>query len=347
MRTHAHTHTRTHTHKLQALPNVGDISCDPVSLMHTVEESHRGYSPNKESVQNQVIVTSLNDDITDDVNNNQQSTITDPSQEDGINLKVTKVTRSKLQGMTIPDDREVIKSKLIVKNSRSSNKPQQHKIGKTKVTKTVNTYGTGVVNNKPVAVECDTEMVTTSTLNKVLEVTKQLNLSLSTWPVDALEDRASLVTDDVFSSVSNISKADRPSSKADKLSLRADRPSSKTDKVTSKADRPSSKAGKISSKADRPSSKADKVTSKADRPSSKADRPSSKAGKISSKAGRVSSEDNAMTSNDPDNRIISVIVNKKSSHDRKSRSPDHSVESSPDRKSRSPDHSVTVKLVVI
>lgn len=305
-----------HIHKLQVLRNLGDLSCDAVSLI--VESQGDCYSPNKGIAQNN-IETSSSDDITDhDITNIQQSTVTDQGQEDGI--KVTKVTGSKLQGMKIT---EVVRSKMIIKKTS-----KQHAGSKNKVT--INTSrGTSTISDMSVAMECDTEMVTTSTPSEVSKVTKQHNLSLSTWPVDALNDGASLL----LPPMTNISKAGKLSSKADRSSSKADRPSSKADKLSSKTDRSSSKANKLSSRTDRPLSKADKLPSKTDIPSSKVDKPSS--------------QDKTMNSDHSNKRIISVIVNNNSSHDRKSRSHDHSMESSSDRKSRSPDHSVVAKLVVV
>lgn len=289
-----------------------------------VEEPVGNNCPNKEINES---VQDHGSPSTDDKTNDLlsiQSPLTDQNQGHSINTKVTKVTRESI---------EISESSrnTIIKKS-NSDEPKQLVIDKNKkkVSATIIEFkkmsiapGTSV-NSYAVAMECDSEMVTTLATSNVSKVHKQLkprpfnksykHKSPITLSFDVQNGGPPSESD--LPSVTNIS---RPSSKGDKGSSKSDRSSSKGDKRSPKVDRPSSKADRLSSKGDRLSSKGDKRSSKVDRPSLKADRPLSK-------ADRPLSQDITMTTSQrSDKRIISVIVNKKGSPDRKSKSPDHSV----------------------
>ena len=284
-----------------------------------VEEPVGNNSPNKEmneSVQDHVIGTPSTDDKTNDLLS-VQSPFTDQNQGHSINTKVTKVTR---QSIEISESSR----NTIIKKS-NSDEPKQLVIDKNKkkvsatnieLKKMSIAPGTSV-NSKAVAMECDSEMVTTLATSNVSKVHKQLKPR----PFNKSYKHKSPIT--LSSDVQN----GGPPSESDLPSVtNISRPSSKGDKRSSKSDRSSSKGDKRSPKADRPSSKADRPSSKGDKRSSKVDRPSLKADRLLSKADRPSSQDVTMTtSQHSDKHIISVIVNKKSSPDRKSESPDHSV----------------------
>ena len=292
--------------------DVGDLSCDDsaASLIVPAEEPQREYhSPNKEmneGVQD-CVVESSTEGITSHFTSTLQPVTALQSVFDqghgnpnatkvtGTKVTRTKVTGIKLQGMKTAGNKNH-SSRTNKRNKPTVDNSKQHK-NKTKIS---------VANTKPVAMERDKSSgeLVTLTPNKVSTELKHQRLKSekhkspnSSFVDDVLHDGSSSKTDTI-SSVINITL-----SKTDQ--------SSKIDQKTNKI------------------SISDQPSSTVDRPSSKINQKISVSDQSSSTVGRPSSQDIAMTT---DKSIISVVVNKKTSHDsqasvtsRRSRSADSSV----------------------
>ena len=335
------------THVILYCYGVGDLSCDDsvASLIVPAEECQREpQSPNKE----------MNHDcVTDEVSSTSHFTGTLQSLTDtvrpitalqsvtdqghqyhrGKTTKVirTKLTQIKLQGIKMADNKHL--------SSRTSKKKpaginDTSKLHKNKKKNSVAKFGISSESIKPVVMERDKSNGEGVTLTPS-EVSKQLKLqklisdkSPESSFVDLFDDGTSSKTGQ-RSSMTNITspKTDQSSSKTGQRSPMTNTTSPKTDQSSSKTDQKTNKT----SISDQPSSKTDQSSSKADQKTNKisiSDQPSSTADKLPS-------QDIAMTT---DKSIISVVINKKRSHD-------DSKASSTSRKSKSADDSTALKLV--